>query len=405
MTADYDVIVVGARCAGSPLAMLLARKGYRTLVVDRATFPSDTVSTHYLHAPAVAALARWGLLDAVVATGCPVSPGYSLDFGPISVSGTARPVEGISHAYAPRRRVLDTLLVEAAAGAGAEIREGFAVDEIMVEDGRVSGIRGRDSSGTTITERATVVIGADGSNSKVARAVEPRTYHEKPALQSSHYTYWSNLPVDGMEITIRPHRGWAAFPTNDGLTLLVIGWAHAEHAAYGHDVEGNYLETLQLSPSFAERVGHATREERFYGAAVPNFFRQPYGPGWALVGDAGYTKDPITAQGIGDAFADAERCANALDATLSGAESYDEAMAAWHAARDAHALPIYDFTTTMATLEPPPPELQHLLGAMQGNQAAMDSFVSVLAGTISPVEFFDPANLATITAGAPAAVP
>jgi 2-polyprenyl-6-methoxyphenol hydroxylase-like FAD-dependent oxidoreductase len=404
VTADYDVIVVGARCAGSPLAMLLARKGYRTLVVDRATFPSDTVSTHYLHAPAVASLARWGLLDAVEATGCPVSPGYTLDFGPISVAGTARPVDGISHAYAPRRYLLDTILVEAAAKAGAEVREGFTVDEILLEDGRVTGIRGRNGSGTSVTERATVVVGADGANSKVARAVEPRTYLEKPPLQSSHYTYWSNLPVDGMEITIRPHRGWAALPTNNGLTLLVVGWAHADHAAYAHDVEGNYLKTLDLSPAFAERVRQATREERFYGAAVRNFFRQPYGPGWALVGDAGYTKDPITAQGIGDAFADAQRCAEALDGALAGDQTVDDAMATWHTARDAHAMPIYDFTTTMATLEPPPPELQQLLGAMQGNQSAMDSFVSVLAGTISPVEFFDPANLAVIAgAVAPAA--
>ena len=404
MTADFDVIVVGARCAGSPLAMLLARKGYRTLVVDRATFPSDTVSTHFLHAPAVASLHRWGLLESVLATGCPVSPGYSLDFGPISVAGTARAVDGISCAYAPRRTRLDAILVEAAGAAGAEIRQGFTVDEILVEDGRVAGIRGRDENGSTTTERAAVVVGADGSSSRVARAVDAPRYHEKPALQSSHYTYWSNLPVDGMEITIRPHRGWAAFRTNDDLTLLVVGWTHAEHAAYGRDVERNYLDTLELSPEFAERVRGATREERFYGAAVPNFFRQPYGPGWALVGDAGYTKDPITAQGIGDAFADAQRCADALDASFSGRMPHADAMAAWHAARDGHALPIFDFTTTMATLEPPPPELQQLLGAMQGNQPAMDAFVSMLAGTVSPVEFFDPANLAAIAGTAPVAL-
>src|SRR5436190_17373583 len=146
MTASFDAIVVGARCAGSPTAMLLAQRGYRVLVVDRSTFPSDTVSTHFIHAPGVAALRRWGLLDKVVATGCPPVDTYSIDFGPFTISGTPLPADGSSTAYAPRRTVLDTLLVDAASAAGAEVREGFTVDEVLVEDGRVSGIRGRDGS-------------------------------------------------------------------------------------------------------------------------------------------------------------------------------------------------------------------------------------------------------------------
>ena len=302
MTDPFDAIVVGARCAGSPTAMLLAQKGYRVLVVDRSTFPSDTVSTHFIHAPGVAALRRWDLLDKIVATGCPPVVTYSFDFGPITISGTPLPADGHSTAYAPRRTVLDTLLVDAASSAGAEVREGFTVDEIVFEDGRVAGIRGRDGSGRTITERARVVIGADGVNSRVAKAVEPEQYHDKPILQAGYYTYFNDLPVNGFEITIRPDRGWAALPTNDGLTLVVLGWPYAEHAANKHDVETNFFKALELSPDFADRVGAATRVDRFHGSPVPNFFRKPYGPGWALVGDAGYTKDPITAQGMSNAF-------------------------------------------------------------------------------------------------------
>jgi flavin-dependent dehydrogenase len=400
MVKEYDAIVVGARCAGSPTAMLLARKGYKVLVVDRASFPSDTVSTHVLHAPAIAALNRWGLLDKVTATGCPPVETYSFDFGPFAIRGTPRPIDGFSAAYAPRRTLLDKILVDAAAQAGAEIRERFTVDEVIVEDGAVVGIRGHGEDGASVVERARIVIGADGRNSHVAAAVKPEQYNEKPMLQWSYYTYWSGLPVDGFEIFIRPDRGWAAVSTNDGLTMLVVGWPHAESSAYKADAEANYLKTLDLAPEFAARVRGAKREDRFYGGSVPNFFRKPFGPGWALVGDAGYNKDPITAQGIRDAFIDAELCSTALDQSFSGAMSFESAMSAYHQTRDAHAMPIYEFTTQLATLEPPPAEMQQLLGAVYGNQDAMDAFASITAGTVSPVEFFDPVHLGQIMGAA-----
>ena len=393
MTKQYDAIIVGARCAGAPTAMLLARQGYRVLVVDRASFPSDTVSTHVIHAPGVAALNRWGLLDRVTATGCPPIETYSFDFGPIKIAGTPRPCDGISVAYAPRRTLLDKILVDAAAEAGAEVRERFTLDGLIVEDGVVVGIHGRDENGTVVEERARVVIGADGRNSAIAKAVSPEEYHQKPMLQWSYYTYWSDLPVDGFEIFIRPDRGWAAVATNDNLTMLVVGWPFAESAAYRTDVEANYLKTLELAPEFAERVRGATRQERFAGGSVPNFFRKPYGLGWALVGDAGYNKDPITAQGISDAFRDAELCATALGEAFAGDRSYDEAMSTYHRTRDSHVLPIYEFTTQLATLEAPPQEMQQLLAAVHGNQEAMDAFASITAGTLSPLEFFDPDHI------------
>ena len=402
MVKEYDAIVVGARCAGAPTAMLLARKGHRVLVVDRASFPSDTLSTHVIHSPGVAALKRWGVLDKVTASGCPPVETYSFDFGPFTIKGTPRPVDGISAAYAPRRTILDKILVDAAVQAGAEVREGFTVEEIVVEDGVVVGIRGHDEGGNSVVERARVVIAADGRNSALAKAVQPHQYNEKPMLQWSYYTYWSGLPVDGFEIFIRPDRGGAAISTNDGLTMLVVGWPFAESSAYKADVEANYLKTLDLVPELARRVRGAKREERFYGGSVPNFFRKPYGNGWVLVGDAGYNKDPITAQGISDAFRDSERCSTALDEVFTGARSFDDALAEYHSSRDTHALAIYEFTTQLATLEAPPVELQQLLGAVYGNQGAMDSFASIIAGTVSPVEFFDPQNIGQIMGAAAA---
>ena len=396
----YDAIVVGARCAGSPTAMLLARKGYKVLVVDRATFPSDTLSTHLVHPPGVGALERWGLLDRLLATGCPPIDTYTFDFGPFALSG-APGTDASPLAYSPRRTVLDKLLVDAASKAGAEVREGFSVEEVVIDGGRVTGVRGHGKGGESVTEHARVVIGADGRQSLVARAVEPEQYNEKPPLCCGYYSYWSGLPMNGrFEAYIRPRRAFAAWPTHDDLTLVIGGWPHAELAANKDDIEGNWLKMLEHAPAFADRLRAARREARFVGTAVQNYFRKPYGPGWALVGDAGYNKDFITAQGIHDAFRDAELCTTALDRTFSGVCGFDVAMGEYQSTRDKRVLPTYEFTCQLATLAPPPPELQAVLSAAHGNQEAMDGFARVNAGVMSPAEFFSEQNVARIFAAA-----
>ncbi len=231
--------------------------------------------------------------------------------------------------------MLDKLLVDAASEAGAEVREEFTVESLLVEDGHVVGVRGHARGGKTVEEHARVVIGADGRYSLVADAVGADEYNERPQLEVSYYSYWSGLEMDGrFETSIRPGLGFAAWPTNDGLTLVIVGRPYAEFDAVRKDIERTYLETLEAVPDFAERIRAATREERFAGTAVRGFFRKPYGPGWALVGDAGYNKDFITAQGIHDAFRDAELCATALGETFSGARGYEEAMGEYHTRRD-----------------------------------------------------------------------
>jgi 2-polyprenyl-6-methoxyphenol hydroxylase-like FAD-dependent oxidoreductase len=375
------------------------------LLVDKAVFPSDTMSTHVVHPPGVAALARWGLLEALEETGCPPITRYSFDFGPVTVAGSPQPADGVARAYAPRRIVLDALLVEAAVAAGVELREAFTVEEIVVDDGNVTGIRGHAKGGATVTERARVVVGADGRHSLVAKTVTPERYNEVPALAVVYYAYWSGLPVDGFEnyIRVEDDRGWAAIPTHDDLTCVVQGWPQSEFAANRQDVEGAYMGSFEHAPEFAERIQGATRETRFVGTRdLPGFFLKPSGPGWALVGDAGYHKHPITAFGITDAFRDAEAVASALDDAFAGRAPYDDAMAEYQRARDEEALPIYGFTCEFAKLEPPPPEMQQLLGAMHGNQQAMDGFVSVMAGTLAAPAFFAPENAGRIMAQATA---
>src|SRR5262245_6311912 len=203
---QYDAIIVGAPCAGSPTAMLLARKGYKVLVVDKATFPNDTISTHLIHPLGVEALKRWGLLDGVLATGCPPIDMYAFDFGPLTITG-APASEEASVSYAPRRTVLDKLLVDAASEAGAEVREDFTVEQLVILDGHVTGVRGHGKDGQVVTEHARVVIGADGRHSLVAEVVRPEQYNEKPKLLAGYYTYYSGLPMNGrFETYIRPQR-------------------------------------------------------------------------------------------------------------------------------------------------------------------------------------------------------
>ncbi|HSB24670.1 MAG TPA: NAD(P)/FAD-dependent oxidoreductase [Burkholderiaceae bacterium] len=395
----YDAIVVGARCAGAPTAMLLARRGHRVLLLDRARFPSDTLSTHVVHPRGVAALARWGLNEPLAATGCPPIHTYEFDFGPFTIEGSPGTPDS-PVAYCARRTVLDKLLVDAAVRSGAELREGFAVDELLLDaDGRVAGVRGHDRAGARVAERARIVVGADGRHSFVARAVRADAYRERTPLLAAYYSYWSGLPMNGrFETRIRPERGFAAAPTHDGLTMLVGGWPHRELDAHKGDAEGEFLRMLDLAPAFAARVREARRESRWFAAAVPNFFRRPFGPGWALVGDAGYTKDPITAQGISDAFVDAERSAAAISQGLSGGD-FDAALGAAQRERDAQALPMYEFTCRLASMAPPPPEMQQLLAAMHGNRQAMDAFVQMNAGTISPAQLMPPPHAGAIGAG------
>ena len=204
------------------------------------------------------------------------------------------------------------------------------------------------------------------------------------------------------ETYVRDDRGFAAAPTNDDLTLVVGGWPYRQFEESKSHIEEAYLAMFERAPAFAERLHSATRETRVVGTAVPNFFRKPFGPGWALVGDAGYNKDFITAQGISDAFRDAELCANALDRSLSGVQTFDDAMGEYQQRRDEHVLPMFEFTVQLASLEPPPPEFLELLSVLPGNREATDQFVRVNAGVTSPAEFFAEDNVASIFAAAAA---
>lgn len=393
----YDVIVVGARCAGSPTAMLLARKGHRVLLVDRARFPSDTLSCHYVHQPGVARLARFGLLERVQATGVPPAREQTLDVGPFAITAAPPPADGVADAYCPRRTLLDALLVEAAVEAGAELREGFSVQEVVTEGGRVTGIRGRTAGGRAVTEHARIVVGADGVHSLVARQVEAPTYDVREAQTCAYYSYWSGVPIDGPTLYPRPGRMIVTGPTNDEQTMVICYWPRADFHRVRANIEGSFRDAVALAPPLAEMLARGERTERFYGTGdLPFYFRKPYGPGWALVGDAGYHKDPITAQGMTDAFRDAELLADAIHAGLDSARPLEEALAAYEERRNEEVRPIYELTHQFARLEPPTPEMQALFAGLRSDPEQASRFFGTIAGTVPIADFFAAENLAHI---------
>jgi flavin-dependent dehydrogenase len=299
----------------------------------------------------------------------------------------------VTEAYAPRRTVLDTLLVDAAAEAGAEVRTDFPVDQLVYEEGRVAGIRSGD-----LVERARVVVGADGSHSLVARTVGATAYDERPGLACAYYTYWGGVEDGDVELYPRERRmvmGGAA--TNDGLRIVIVFWPREEFHAVRADIERSFHAALALAPPLAERLAAGERAERFYGIGdLPFYYRKPFGPGWALVGDAGYHKDPITAQGITDAFRDAELLAAALDVGFVGARPLESALAEYERIRNEESRGLYELTYEFASLAPPTVEQQALFGALRTNAEETRRFFGVVAGTVRADEFFAPDNLARI---------
>ena len=334
--------------------MLLARKGYRVLLVDRDAFPSDKLSTHYIHIPGVARLARWGLYERVLATGARPIEQTTLHAGEMAFPTPRPPLPDDlpSLPLCPRRTALDKVLVDAAVEAGAELREKFSVQGLVFDGGRVAGVRGR-SNGREFEERARIVIGADGMHSRVAREVDAPQYNTRDTLSFAYYTYWSDVETDGAHIYFYPRemQGMLVFPTNDNKVCIAAGGAIELFRSFRSDIEGNYLKITSRVDYLREQLPGAKRE-RFLGTAdQPNFFRKPYGDGWALVGDAGYHRDFLTGLGITDAFRDAEYLADAADEALSGQRPYDEAMADYERKRNTIAQPLYEVTLQMASGE------------------------------------------------------
>jgi flavin-dependent dehydrogenase len=307
-------------------------------------------------------------LERVLESGCPAITELTVDLGDFAMVGDE--LDGVPVGLGPRRSALDQVLVDAAVEAGAELREGFVVDDLLFADDRVVGIEGR-SGGARLRERARYVVGADGRNSGVAKRVRAPAHDAAPTLTVWYFSYWSGMTGRGLELYQRGQRIIFVFPTNDGLHAVFVAWPRSELGTVRQDPERALLEVVDLVPELSERVRSGRREERLLGATqLPNFLRRPVGPGWALVGDAGCHKDPYLALGVCDAFRDAELLAEALGDALSGSRADPDALRDYERRRNEATIADYRANLYQAELNPPPPELLELRASLQGDREA-----------------------------------
>jgi 2-polyprenyl-6-methoxyphenol hydroxylase-like FAD-dependent oxidoreductase len=372
----HDVVVVGARAAGAATAMLLARAGLRVLVVDRARYGSDTLSTHALMRGGVLQLSRWGLLDRIVDAATPPIRRTTFRYSGEHVEVAIKPAHGVDALYAPRRTVLDPVLVDAASAAGAEVRFGVTVTDVARDrHGRVHGIEGHDDHGRRVAVETGLVVGADGLRSVIARSVSAPIQRRGVGASAVVYGYWSGIDACGYEWVFRPDACAGVIPTNDSLACVFTAATPERVGRGGRAVLDSLLAEACPDTAARVRAGRAPAGVRTF-SGHPGVMRRPWGPGWALVGDAGYWKDPLTAHGLTDALRDAELLARAVVAAASGEASEHDALATYHATRDELSLPLFTVTDAIATQRWTHDEIGPLLRRLS---AAMSDEVEALA--------------------------
>ncbi|MEX0351360.1 MAG: NAD(P)/FAD-dependent oxidoreductase [Paracoccaceae bacterium] len=346
--SHYDAVIIGARCAGAATALLLARSGARVLLVDREDGLRDTLSTHALTRPAVSLLNDWGVLDRIVGEDTPLVRHTRFQYGREIVDVPVHPEGGVAGLYAPRRWRLDRVLRDAAWEAGVEMHTGVTLTGVQKQlDGRVCGVSLRMKSGAVEPVSAGIVIGADGRRSSLAEMVGARPILSSPERAACVYSYVDGIPNEGYRWYFGDRVSAGLIPTNDGAHCLFAACEpRAMRRWFNFDALGGAVQMLsqwdgELAGELAAR-GATERVRRFAGA--PGFLRECAGPGWALVGDAGYFKDPATAHGITDAFLDAQRLADALSNTPGEAAGYQ-------AARDHLAPRMFTLTQQIASFD------------------------------------------------------
>lgn len=344
-----SVLVAGARCAGAATAMLMARRGLDVLAIERGGYGADTLSTHALMRGGVLQLHRWGLLPRIAAAGTPAVRMTTFHYGDEEIGITLKPRDGVLALCAPRRTVLDRILVDAAREAGASVRHGHSLVELLRHPGgRVAGAVVLGPEGEPVEVEADLVVGADGLGSGVARLAGAPLLREARHSTAAVYGYWSGLADTGYHWYYREGVSAALIPTNGNLHCVCVSIPPARfREEFRHELASGFRHALaQASPELDAALSKARPESRLWPfAGRKGFMRRPWGPGWALVGDASHFKDPLTAHGITDALRDAEFLA---DAAFDGsARAFEDYMRI----RDELSLPFFEATEAVASFD------------------------------------------------------
>lgn len=342
-STQFDAIVIGGRCAGAATAMLLGRRGLRVLLVDRDAPGDDALSTHALMRAGVLQLHRWGLLPAVIAAGTPVIRGATFHYGADEMPVPIKPRGGVAGLYAPRRIVLDPILVAAARTAGAVVRHRVRVIELVRTGARVVGVVLADASGATATVMAPMVVGADGIGSLVARRVGAGVERTARHASGVIYAHWEGVTDDHYHWYNAEGASSGLIPTGGAACIFVATPADRYRTELHRDLAAGYRRVLaETAPGLAARLPATGPGKLHAFAGVRGYVRTATGPGWALVGDAGYFKDPITAHGMTDALRDAELLADAI------ADGSAQALARYQEERDQLSRDVFEVTDEIA---------------------------------------------------------
>jgi 2-polyprenyl-6-methoxyphenol hydroxylase-like FAD-dependent oxidoreductase len=374
-TRVHDVAVVGARAAGAATAMLLARHGLDVVVVEQGAPAADTLSTHALMRCGVVQLARWDLLDGVIAAGTPAVRHTRFTYADQQVDLAIKPSHGIDALYAPRRTVLDPLIASAATESGADVRYRTRLTGLIHRGGRPRGIR-TCANGRCEDLLADLVIGADGVHSTVARLVGAQVEHRGTHAMAVTYGYWSGLAVCGYEWIFRPDACAGAIPTNHGQTCVFASASPERIGRGGIDVIEQAVGAGD--PDLAHRLADASAPAgtRTW-AGRPGYLRRAHGPGWALVGDAGYYKDPISAHGLTDALRDAELLAAAVVQGGDAEPRRSSVLADYQSTTDRPALPLLQTVDRIASNDWGDSEISELLVQLSAAMArSVDAITS-----------------------------
>jgi 2-polyprenyl-6-methoxyphenol hydroxylase-like FAD-dependent oxidoreductase len=352
----YDVIIAGARCAGATTGMLLARAGLDVLIVDPLPRGRDTLSTHALMRGGVLQLHRWGLLDRVREAGTPPVRLTTFYYGDKSIPISITPRDGVDALYAPRRTVLDPILVDAAVAAGAHVVHGVSVQDVLrAPDGRIRGVIVAGGSLEPTPVASEMLVGADGGHSRVARLVDAPTEHTGPHRAATSFGYWPDVEVDGYHWYFGRDVAAGAIPTNEHTLVFAAVRPEVFLERRREGLMDLYLSTLRtMAPTLADELSAMPPVRLRSFAGEPGHIRRSVGPGWALVGDAGYFRDPLTAHGITDAFRDAELLARAI------AVGTEDAMVGYEETRNTVAKGMMEVTDRIASFDWDYEEVQEL---------------------------------------------